>query len=429
VKTPARDGTSPGYVFAALKEGAGEHGPMIIDDLGQLVWFGKYRSARDFKVQHYQGKPVLTWWEGRVVGGHGVGEFVIFDDSYREIARVRAGNGYRGDLHEFLITPQDTALITIYHPMRADLSSVGGPEDGAVWGGILQEVDIETGEVLFEWHSLGHVGPNEAYVGPPDDPDYLYDYFHINSIHVDLDGDLLVSARNTWTVYKVDRDTGEVLWRLGGKKSDFEMGPGTQIAFQHDARRLPDGTISIFDNGGGPKVHDQSRGILVGLDEKAMKATLVREYASSQGLLATSQGNMQALANGNVLVGWGSEPFISEFSRDGKLLFNARLPHEGESYRAFRFPWSGHPNANPAVAVERRADGEVALYASWNGATDVATWEVLAGPTPSQLDPLGSVPRDGFETAMLAQTSDPCVAVRAKHRSGRVLGTSGPVKL
>ena len=156
VTTQAHD-TAPGYVFLALKEGAGEHGPMIVDDLGQLVWFSKHTRARDFKVQRYRDKPVLTWWEGEVVFGHGVGEYVIFDDSYREIARVRAGNGYQGNLHEFLITPEDTALLTAYVPARADLSPIDGPRDGAVLGGVAQEVDIETGEVLFEWRSLDHV--------------------------------------------------------------------------------------------------------------------------------------------------------------------------------------------------------------------------------------------------------------------------------
>src|SRR5919199_3843165 len=232
--TKQASGTAPGYVFVALKEGTGEHGPMLIDDLGQLVWFGKYRSARDFKLQHYQGRPVLTWWEGRVVHGHGIGEYVLFLHSYQEIARLRAGNGYLGDLHEFLITPQDTALLTAYVPTRTDLSPIGGPEDGAVWGGIAQEVDIESGEVLFEWHSLEHVGLDESYAELPDDPDYLYDYFHINSIDIDHDSNLLIGARNTWAVYKVERNSGEVIWRLGGKKSDFEMGPGAQGAWQHD---------------------------------------------------------------------------------------------------------------------------------------------------------------------------------------------------
>jgi hypothetical protein len=429
VTTRAR-GIASGYVFVAIKEGAGEYGPMILDDDGQIVWFGKHPRARDFKIQHYRGRPVLTWWEGVVVEGHGEGEYVIFDDSYREVRRVRTGNGYSGDLHEFSITPQDTALLTAYASQTADLSSIGGPEDGPVWGGIVQEVDIETGEVLFEWRSLDHVGIEESYARfPPDNPGFRYDYFHINSIDVDHDDNLLVSARNTCAAYKIDRKTGDVVWRLDGKKSDFEMGPGTQSAFQHDARRQKDGTITIFDNGAHPKVHDQSRAIVMGLAEEEMKATLVREYASPNKILATSQGNAQFLSDGNVFVGWGSAPFVSEFSVDGELLMNARFPPNCESYRAFRFPWKGNPTDEPAVAVERRPEGRVAIYASWNGATEVESWEVVSGPAPGLLAPLGSVPREGFETAMLARTYEPYVAVRAKDRSGEILGTSAPVEI
>ena len=227
----------------------------------------------------------------------------IFDDAYREISRVRAGNGYRGDLHEFLVTPQDTALLTAYAEVPADLSPVGGGKYGAVWDRIAQEVDIETGEVYFEWHSLDHVGVEESYVAPLEDPAYIYDYFHINSIDVDYDGDLLISARNTWTVYKVDRATGEVVWRLGGKESDFEMGEGIRTVSQHDARRQEDGTITVFDNGAHPQVHEQSRAILLRLDEEEMSATLLREYASPEKVLSTSQGNAQLLSNGYVMVG------------------------------------------------------------------------------------------------------------------------------
>jgi hypothetical protein len=427
--TQAHDGTAPGYIFAALKEGAGEHGPMIIDDQGELVWFGRYRSARDFKMQYYKGRPVLTWWEGKVTAGHGVGEYVIFDDSYRELAWVRAGNGYRGDLHEFLITPQDTALLVAYAPARTNLSPIGGPKDGMAWEGIVQEVDIQSGEVIFEWHSLDHVGIEESYIELPEDSDHLYDYFHINSIDVEPDGNLLLCARNTWSVYKVERESGKLIWRLGGKRSDFEMGQGTRIAFQHDARRQRDGTITIFDNGAHPKVHDRSRGLVVELDEEKMSVKLVREYTSPKKRLSTSQGNMQLLPNSNVLIGWGSGPFVSEFSHEGELLFEARFPPDGESYRAFRFPWSGHPTDGPAVAVEQGPDDRLKLYASWNGATEIDVWEVLAGQHSGRLEWVGSVPRDGFETSMLVQNFDPYLAVQAKDHFGQVLGISAPVKL
>ena len=425
VSTQAHE-TAPGYIFTAPKKGPGQDGPMIIDNLGQPVWFSKGKYALDFKVQYYQGKPVLTWWEGDPFPRPSVGEYVILDSSYREITRVQAGNGHQGNQHEFLVTPQDTALFTVYNPVRRDLSPLGGPKDGLVMEGIIQEVDIETGEVLFEWHSLEYVNPDESYRKPKYRK--YFDYFHINSIDVDHDDNLLISARHTSAVYKVDRKSGQIIWRLGGKKSDFEMGPGTRTGYQHDARRQRDGTITIFDNGSVNEV-EQSRGIVVELDEDAMTAKLVREYTHPDKLLSTSQANMQVLPNANVFIGWGSEPFISEFSRDGKLLFNAHFLPNIHSYRAFRFPWKGQPQDAPAVVAESGPDDKVTLYASWNGATEVATWDVLTGPRPSRLEPLGSVPRHGFETAMLAQTSDPCVAVRAKHRSGRVLGTSVPIEL
>jgi hypothetical protein len=373
-------------------------------------------------MQTYRGEPVLTW-------GETPGVYVIFDSSYREIARFGAANGYNGDHHEFLISPQDTALITVYSAVRRDLSSVGGLKDGLAVQGIVQEIDIETGKLLFEWRSLDHIGLDETYAKPGQDLDYPgIDYFHINSIDVDHDDNLLISARNTSAVYKLDRESGEVMWRLGGKRSDFEMGEGTRTYWQHDARRQEDGTITIFDNGAGPQMHPQSRGIVVELDEEAMKATLLHAYTHPDELISTSQGNMQVLPNGNVFVGWGSEPFASEFSHDGELLFDARIPPDDDSYRAFRFPWKGQPARAPDVAVDRRSNDEVTLYASWNGATEVESWEALAGPHPDQLEPLGSVPRNGFETAIAARTEEPHVAVRARDSSGRILGMSSAIR-
>src|SRR5918995_326964 len=399
VAKEARDETAPGYIFVAP----------------------------------HKGETVLTWWEGYYTG-HGQREYVIFDGSYREIARFTAVNGYNGDHHEFLISPQDTALITIYEGVPWDLSYIGGARRGVVWQGIVQELDIQTGEVLFEWRSIDHVALEETYVTPLQDGRPGIDYFHINSIDVDHDDNLLVSARKTSTVYKIDRNSGEIIWRLGGKKSDFEMGPGTRFAFQHDARRLPDGTISIFDNGslvfenGIPKAVEESRAIVLELDEREMKASLVREYTHPDKQYADAAGNMQVLPNGNVFVGWGRGLAISEFSHEGELLFDLRVSPEHRSYRAFRLPWSGSPSDQPACVAERTSENELQLYASWNGATDIATWEVLAGPHPGQLESLGSIPRNGFETAMLVKTSEPYVAVQARHRSGRVLGASTPVE-
>ncbi|HEY6581967.1 MAG TPA: arylsulfotransferase family protein [Rubrobacter sp.] len=435
VRTRAR-GTAPGYVFVAPKKEPGAGGPtqdapLIVDNGGEPVWFHPLhgdaeKDAFNFGVQTYRGEAVLTWWEGHHTG-FGQGEYVIVDRSYRENKRVSAGNGYEGDHHEFLITPQDTALITIYGGLPIDLTSVGGPKDGTVLDGIVQELDIESGEVLFEWHSLDHVGVEESYWEPKADQDGAYDYFHINSVDVYDDDHLLISGRRTSTVYKVDRKTGEVLWRLGGKKSDFEMGPGARTDYQHDARHHPDGIVTIFDNG-SVDTGEQSRGIVVALDEDAMSAKLVREYTHPAKMFSDTQGNVQVLPGGNVFVGWGSEPYFSEFSRDGRLLFDAHFPPELESYRAFRFRWNGHPREAPAVTAEPGKDDKVTLYVSWNGATDVDAWQVLAGG-PDELEPVGSAPRKGFETALTIHTDESHVAVQATDGSGRVLGTSKTLKL
>jgi hypothetical protein len=435
VRTQAR-GTAPGYVFVSPKKEPGASGPsqdapLIIDDGGEPVWFHPLqgddeKDAFNFKVQSYKGETVLTWWEGHHTG-FGQGEYVIFDHSYREIARFGAGNGYEGDHHEFLITPENTALITIYTEVPIDLSSVGGPTYGTVLDGIAQEVDIESGKVLFEWHSLAHVALQESYWKPKEDQEEPYDYFHINSIDIHDDGHLLISARRTSTVYKVDRKSGEVLWRLGGKWSDFKMGYGTRTDYQHDARYHPGGILTIFDNG-RVKKNEQSRGIVVKIDEDARIARLVDAYTHPDKIFSDTQGNVQVLPNGNVFVGWGSEPYFSEFSRDGKLIFDASFTPELESYRAFRFPWKGHPEEAPAVVAEVGPEGEVTLYVSWNGATEVASWEVLVGGGPDELDPVGLAPRKGFETALKLQTDQPYVAVRAKDESGRVLGVSEALK-
>jgi hypothetical protein len=207
------------------------------------------------------------------------------------------------------------------------------------------------------------------------------------------------------------------------------MGPGNpRTPYQHDARRHEDGTITIFDNGAPPEVYEQSRGIVVDLDMDTIKATLVREYTHPEELLCTSQGNVQVLPNGNVFVGWGSEPFFSEYSKDGKLLFDARFAGETQSYRAFRLAWSGRPGEDPAVAAEKGPKGKVTIYTNWNGATEVTTWRVLAGAGLGELEPVGFVPREGFETAIEVRTDEPYVAVRAEDDSGRALGTSEAVK-
>jgi hypothetical protein len=427
VRSPA---AAAGDVFLAPYTGPGQAGPMILDPSGAVVWFQplpRNVSAADFRVQEYQGRPVLTWWQGDVsVHGFGIGNDVILDSSYRPVAVVHAGNGLQADLHEFQLTPAGSALITAYDPILCNLSSVGGPAFGAVTDGVVQEVDVRTGLVRKQWTSLDHVALADSYTPVSGETAFPFDFFHVNSINLDGDGSLLVSARNTWTVYDVDGRTGRIDWRLGGKHSTFAEGPGVRTAWQHDPRPLSGGAISIFDNGSSPTVHSQSRGEVVQLDPTKRTATLVGQLLHPPPIVAESQGNLQLLENGNWFVGWGQYPELSEFGPQGTLVFDARLPPHSQSYRGFRLAWSGMPAHPPTFALAAAPAGAATVYASWNGASLVASWRVLAGPNPASLSAVAEAPRSGFETAIAlpAGTAGPDVAVQALDASGQSLGVS-----
>lgn len=416
-------GVAQGSLFIAPSSGPGQRGVMILDDSGRMIWFQPTKgTAMNFRAASYRGKPVLTWWEGTTEHGLGEGRHVIVDASYRRIASFPAGNGYAADLHEFIVTPQGTALIAAWEMRTLDLSRIGGRARHPVIGGVVQELEIPSARVLFQWRSLDHVALSESRqrIGP------RFDYFHINSVDIAPDGNLIVSARNTWAVYKVNRKTGAVMWRLGGKRSDFAMGRSTVFAWQHDARAHGKGNvISIFDNGAAPKVEPQSRAIVLALDEKRRRATLLHRYVHRpNALLAHFMGSAQLLGNGNMLVGWGAEPYFTEFAPDGSIVFDARLPRGGQNYRALRFPWSGRPSSPPLLVARGRS-----VYASWNGATDLASWRLLAGSAASALQPAGETPAVAFESVLPLPAGASHAAVVALARGGEELASSATISV
>jgi|SRR5581483_8372523 len=432
----AAAGTVPGHIFLApfvITGTVSSHsGAMIVDERGQLVWFKAIskKTAMDLRVQTYRGGSVLTWYEGDVLGGYG-GDYVIADRHYRELARVSAGNGRHGDLHEFLITSRGTALVTIYQLVPADLTSLGGPAAGQLVEGIVQEIDIPSGRVLFEWRSSEHVALDESYLATVSKQGSS-DYFHLNSVAVDADGHLLVSARHTSAVYKVDRKTGDVLWRLGGKRSDFAFDPGASFSFQHDVRRHRDGTLTIFDNAAsapaapGHGTPAASRVVRLTVDEGRMLAGLVAEYLPPRPRLAWAMGNAQQLPDGGLFVDWGTAGAFTEFGPAGDVRFDASFGDASVSYRAFRFPWVGLPGGRPAVAASR-SGGNATLHVTWNGATEVARWLVRSASGAA----LARARRSGFETsiALPAGHRSTTVTVTALDAHGRPLGTSAPVRL
>ncbi|HVV57087.1 MAG TPA: arylsulfotransferase family protein [Gaiellaceae bacterium] len=415
---------APGYLFVASLNGPGQRGPAILDNHGRIVWFKRTdQVAIDFRVQTYKGKPVLTWWEGSIsqIGtGQGVG--VIVDDTYKEIARVQAGNGYQVDVHEFLLTPQGTALVTIYDEVTRDLTSVGGKASGNVLDSIVQEIDVATGKVLFEWHSLDHVPFSDSYA-PVLDP---YDYFHVNSVDVDLDGNLVISARNTSAIYKLDRTSGEILWTLGGRSSDFALAPTAHFMYQHDARMHSDGTLTLYDDGPSSSSAD-SRGLRLGVDFGAMTAVVVQQYHHpAPPLPSAAMGNAQVLPGNAMLVGWGTEPWFTEFGPLGDVRLDATFDGGAWNYRTYRCPWVGRPAHGPIARAVRAGSGTT-VYASWNGATEHAYWRVSTGDARTALSVAKTVPAVPFETSIPVPGKPRWVAVTALDAAHKPLSTSAAV--
>ncbi|MBO0802387.1 MAG: arylsulfotransferase family protein [Nocardiopsaceae bacterium] len=443
-----------GYVFttphAYPQASPGQpSGCMIMDWDGELVWYsppadtGTNVVCNNLSAQSYQGKPVLTWYNGhQLFAGttqYDAGTFTIADETYTPIATVSGFGDYTANMHECLLTSRGTAYITVTRQATADLTPIYGPANGQALDSGVQEIDIATGDLLFQWSGLDHIPVEETYgayrsTGPVDP-------YHFNSIAVAPDGNLLLCSRHTWTVYKISPATGAIIWRLGGKQSDFTMGSGADFAWQHHARpHGPKGTvISIFDDEAqSTRVQEasQSRAIFLQLDTTSMQASLLRSYTRPDGALADSEGSVQLLDGGRVLVGWGSQPYLTEFSLDGQVLLDGLLPDLGgtpdaffQSYRTLNFPWSATPAEIPAAAVRPGGTSSSVAYASWNGATEVARWTVLAGPRPTALAPAGSRDRTGFETAIPAASAGPYFVAVAEDSRGRELGRSAPVTL
>ena len=421
--------TAPGLLFLTpkSKKDQKQAGPMIADNTGQPVWFHPLpgvQAATDFRTQTYKGKPVLTYWQGTSRQGIGVGEMVVLDQAYRVIRRIRTANGFRPDLHEFLITPQGTAVLITYPVVRTDLRPVKGARRGLAVDSVIQEIDLERGLVEFEWHSLGKIGLSETFSRPSPSPGAPFDYAHANSVSLDTDGDFLLSARNTWTIYKIDRETGSIRWRLGGKKSTFKLPAAARFAWQHDARRRSDGAITMFDNEAFPPIRKFSRALALRLDHRAKTASVAGALTHPRKLLTATQGNQQTLPTGGALVGWGSQRYVTEFAPTGNVVFNAFLSLGFESYRAYRLPWVGRPVTRPKVAAADEPGSGTDVYASWNGATEVASWEILAGSSAGSLRSAGSAPRRGFETKITVPGVPRFVVARAKDAAGRVLSNS-----
>jgi hypothetical protein len=406
------------------------------------------------QVCNYQGEPHLCFYQGTQLVGWGHGHGIIMDKHYRIVKSVEAGSYQAAsDMHEFMLLPDGkSALLTQYRRSAADLCQWGICNGlGYIQQGAFQEIDVETGNVLFDWKSLDHIDPSESYVPPGTTEisgsgravEMPWDYFHINSVDKNADGDYMISARHTSGIYKISGEDGHVIWRLNGAKSDFQLkGFDSKygFAFQHDARFIHENkshtTISLFDNAsnGYNFTYDISTGMVVVLDHEKMTATQLRSYSSpafedGSHHVSKSQGNTQLLPNGNVVLGWGNHAFWSEHLEDGTPVWYGSIAFTNVmNYRAHKFNWTGLPLTKPALWTYSKTgthqDGMM-VYVSWNGATEVQKWSIFTASSltgPWRLET--TIPKKGFETIWHHDAFAQYTYAAALDKDGNMLGKS-----
>ncbi|KAH1673878.1 hypothetical protein KXX15_008696 [Aspergillus fumigatus] len=430
------------YTFLAPRGDSVAHpGPVVLDADGELVWM-KYNwdTTQDFKVQRYNGADYLTYWEGTEVESRGSGSWYMLDSTYTQKYQISPiGNFGGGDLHEFHITEQGTALVTVYDPIPADLTSIGGPELGWILDGVFQDIHIETGELLFEWRASQHypvTSSYEALDGAGKDRNNAFDFFHINSVDKDEQGNYIVSARHLHAVSYIDHVTGNVLWTLGGKLNEFtdlSHGQATNFAWQHDARWHANNTITLFDNAAhsNSDPDSESRGMVIQLDLSQRTAELLAAYYHPQQMKSVSLGNVQILdESGRVLVGWGHSAAFTEYTADGDLLCDVHFAASAffsfgrvVSYRASKGTWVGRPLTIPDAAVMGDR-----VHVSWNGATEVVAWRLevwdARAVEDSTFDVVAQFAKTGFETVIEIpeELGSPLFRLAALDAEGNALG-------
>ncbi|KAH7067891.1 ASST-domain-containing protein [Paraphoma chrysanthemicola] len=468
ITIPAAPNVEQGYLFVAPFAGypdtaTEQHGPRqaapyIFRDNGDLVWsgYGYYSIwSTNFQAGKWNGKDVLFSFEGdhNPGYGHGHGHTTILDQHYETIRELRAGNHKLTDKHEFHIVGDDTAVIQVYQPVPRDLTPWGASEEQQwIVNAIFQELNITSGELLFEWASLDHISPDEAILpinpgqaGSGYNSSDAWDYFHINSVDKNEAGDYLLSARDACAVHKINGTDGRVIWRLDGKQSSFSLGKGVKFCFQHHARFHPelkakdDGDdieiISLYDNsahgsedGRDNEVHTAptSSGKIIKLNTTSWTAELVQGFYPPDDLRSKSQGSTQLLPNGNAIVNWGSSGALTEYDANGTVLFHTYfdsgyLGLGVENYRGFRYNWTGLPNEEPAIVALQNAKGTT-IYVSWNGDTETKTWRFYEAGKRNRRHYLGEAKRSSFETSFHVQGKSVAhVVAEAVDTKGRTL--------
>jgi hypothetical protein len=445
---PALSVKNNGTVFNGLLASApdeGADGLLLSDESGQPVWFQPAAPGHvvgDLHVATYKGKQVLVYFDGTEGFGAGNyrGSWHMLNSSYQQIATISAGNGAKADLHDILLRKDGTAVVEAYDPVVMDMRKYGGKKRATVLDCEIQQIDIASGAVLFEWHSLDHLRPAESYA---DLTGSVVDYFHANTLAADPrhPNNVIVSSRHLSQVFSLNVKTGKIGWRVGGKHPTLTLTKGAvdtldvngqqlPFSYQHDARLQADGTLTVYDNGNQRSPHPFSRAASFTLDLRAHTVTENngRELRHKPDLYGDATGDFEHLPNGDTFVSWGTTGKATEYNGKGQPVSEITTPM---TYRMLKAPWHATPKTRPALATAMRSDSRATVYASWNGATEVASWQVLAGSSSDNLRVVATARRSGFETAITlpAAASTGYVRIRAVNAAGTALKDSATTRI
>ncbi len=375
--------TAPGRVFWATTHPNDRYGNYvaIVENDGTPYFYRRYPSIP--RTGNFTAHPtgVLTI--------HCYETFhIVLDQHFVEIDTIHAGHGYFADDHELQILENGHILQVVRDHVKVDMSEVvsGGKTNATVEAHHFQEMDADQ-NVIFEWRNWDHLDIRDTYVSLTKS---FIDFVHLNSIAIDYDGHFVVSLREYKAAAKIHRTTGEIIWQLGGRNSDFEfVNEPTPFSFQHDVRPVPGkpNHYTLFDNGRG-RQPQYSRGVEYKLDLNTMTAEKVWEYRHDPDWYSGWMGSVQRLLNGNTLLDFpGGAVRVVEVTPDNEPAWELTVSGI-ETYRSRRYEWEGEMQA-PFLELENLGNA-VRLIFNKFGDEDVAQYNVYTGRSADALELFGS---------------------------------------